>query len=121
MTIINHPTFNKLHAAILAAEAAKEAETSARVKSLALIESTYGGETVKVEWGQLQPTTRRVFTFRDGGVTAAQKEVDRIKKQLREAEKLLKGAQEAAKAAGGARARVTSETVSLRVVRGDEG
>jgi hypothetical protein len=121
MSIINHPTFNRLHAAVLATEAAKEDETSLRIESLALIQSAYGGKTVKVEWGQLQPTTKRVFTYRDGGVTAAQKEVDRIKKQLSEAEKRLKGAQEAAKAAGGARARVTSETVSLRIVRGDEG
>lgn len=121
MTIINHPTFNKLHAAILAAEAAKDTETSCRVEALALIQSDFGGKTVKVEWGQLQPTTRQTWAFRDGGVTAAQKEVDKLKVQLKQAEKILKGMQDAAKAAGGARAKVESETVSLRIVRGDEG
>jgi uncharacterized protein HemY len=121
MTIVQHPTFNRLRAAILATEAAKEAESEARAETLALIVRDYGSQTVKVEWGQIQVPIKRDYTFRDGGVTAAQKEVDRLKKQLREAEKILKGAQEAAKAAGGARARIVRETPGLRIVRGDEG
>jgi hypothetical protein len=116
----NHVVFNRLHAAILATEAAKETETHARIEALALIVSDFNSQTVKVEWGQLQPTRKQSWEFRSSAVTTAQKEVDRIKRELKAAEKVLKGAQEAAKAAGGAKAKMVDETLSLRIVRGKE-
>jgi hypothetical protein len=119
-TAINHVVFNRLHAAILAAEAAKETETHARVEALALIVSDFNSQTVKVDWGQLQPTRKQLWVFRSSAVTSAQREVDRLKKELKAAEKILKGAQDAAKAAGGAKARMIDETLSLRIVRGEE-
>ena len=74
--------------------------------------------TLKVEWGQIQRVTKTEWTFRDRGVTEQLKVVDAAKKALSAANKLLKGLQDAAKAAG--KAKLVSESVSLRIVRGDK-
>jgi hypothetical protein len=75
--------------------------------------------TLKVEWGQIQRVTKTEWEFRDRGVTEQNKVVATAKKALAAANKLLKGLEEAAKAAG--KAKVLSETTTLRVVRGDKG
>jgi hypothetical protein len=75
--------------------------------------------TLKVEWGQVQRVTKTVWDFRDRGVTEQNKVVATAKKALAAANKLLKGLEDAAKAAG--KAKVVSETTSLRIVRGDKG
>ena len=72
--------------------------------------------TLKVEWGQIQRVTKTEWDYRDRGVTSQNKAVEVANKALAAAKKLLKGMEEAAKAAG--KAKVVSETVSLRVVRG---
>jgi hypothetical protein len=53
-------------------------------------------------------------------VTAAKAAVAKLEAQLKEAKAVLKGAENAAKAAGGARAKVTKTAHSIRVVRGDD-
>jgi len=73
---------------------------------------------LKVSWGQIQIVTKRVWKFRDGGVTARSQEVAKLKTALAVAQKSLQGAEEAAKVAG--KAKIESETVSLRVVRGEQ-
>ena len=75
--------------------------------------------TLKVEWGQIQRVTKTEWEFRDRGVTEQNKVVATAKKALAAANKLLKGLEDAAKAAG--KAKVVSETTTLRVVRGDKG
>jgi hypothetical protein len=72
--------------------------------------------TLKVEWGQIQRVTKTEWDYRDRGVTFQNKAVEVANKALAAAKKLLKGMEEAAKAAG--KAKIISETVSLRVVRG---
>jgi len=75
--------------------------------------------TLKVEWGQIQRVTKTEWEYRDRGVTEQNKVVATAKKALTAANKLLKGLEDAAKAAG--KAKVLSETTTLRVVRGDKG
>ena len=75
--------------------------------------------TLRVEWGQIQRVTKTEWEYRDRGVTEQSKVAEVAKKALAAANKLLKGMQEAAKAAG--KAKVVSETTSLRIVRGDKG
>jgi hypothetical protein len=72
--------------------------------------------TLRLEWGQIQRVTKTEWDYRDRGVTFQNKAVEVANKALAAAKKLLKGMEEAAKAAG--KAKVVSETVSLRVVRG---
>jgi hypothetical protein len=72
--------------------------------------------TLRLEWGQIQQVTRTEYEYRDRGVTAQNKAVEVANKALAAAKKLLTGMENAAKAAG--KAKVVSETVSLRVVRG---
>jgi hypothetical protein len=72
--------------------------------------------TLRLEWGQIQRVTKTEWDYRDRGVTSQNKAVEVANKALAAAKKLLKGMEEAAKAAG--KAKVVSETVSLRVVRG---
>ena len=93
-------------------EEALKAELSELIATLP--ESTY-----RVEWAQLQNVTKREWAYRDSAVTAAQKEVEKAEDRLAYVKKLLKGAQDAAKAAK--KAKVSKETVSLRVVRGKAG
>jgi hypothetical protein len=72
--------------------------------------------TLRLEWGQVQRVTKTEWEYRDRGVTEQNKVVEVANKALAAAKKLLKGMEEAAKAAG--KAKVVSETVSLRIVRG---
>ncbi len=72
--------------------------------------------TLRLEWGQIQRVTKTEWEYRDRGVTEQNKVVEVANKALAAAKKLLKGMEEAAKAAG--KAKVVSETVSLRIVRG---
>ena len=72
--------------------------------------------TLRLEWGQIQRVTKTERDYRDRGVTSQNKAVEVANKALAAAKKLLKGMEDAAKAAG--KAKVVSETVSLRVVRG---
>lgn len=95
-------------------EEALKAELSELIAALPDSPTTY-----KVEWAQLQNVTKREWAYRDSAVTAAQKEVDKAEERLAYVRKLLKGAQDAAKAAK--KAKVSKETVSLRVVRGKAG
>lgn len=95
-------------------EEALKAELSELIAALPDSPTTY-----KVEWAQLQNVTKREWAYRDSAVTAAQKEVEKAEDRLAYVKKLLKGAQDAAKAAK--KAKVSKETVSLRVVRGKAG
>jgi hypothetical protein len=72
--------------------------------------------TVKTEWGQIQRVTKVEWEYRDRGVTEQNKVVDGHKKTLSAAQKLLKGLEEAAKAAG--KAKRVGETTTLRIVSG---
>jgi len=72
--------------------------------------------TVKTEWGQIQRVTKVEWEYRDRGVTEQNKVVDNHKKTLSAAQKLLKGLEEAAKAAG--KAKRVGETTTLRIVSG---
>ncbi len=72
--------------------------------------------SVKTEWGQIQRVTKVEWEYRDRGVTEQNKVVDGHKKTLTAAQKLLKGLEEAAKAAG--KAKRVGETTTLRVVSG---
>ena len=95
-------------------EEALKAELSELIAALPDSPTTY-----KVEWAQLQNVTKREWAYRDSAVTAASKEVEKAEERLAYVKKLLKGAQDAAKAAK--KAKVSKETVSLRVVRGKAG
>jgi hypothetical protein len=72
--------------------------------------------TLKTEWGQIQRVTKVEWEYRDRGVTEQNKVVDGHKKTLTAAQKLLKGLEDAAKAAG--KAKRVGETTTLRVVSG---
>jgi hypothetical protein len=72
--------------------------------------------SVKTEWGQIQRVTKVEWEYRDRGVTEQNKVVEGHKKDLTAAQKLLKGLQDAAKAAG--KAKKVGETTTLRVVGG---
>lgn len=96
-----------------------EAKVAATKKNLlqALMANPSLPRPYKTEWGQIQLVNKLVWAFRDGAVTAHKKAVDKLRTELDVANKLLKGAEEAAKVAG--KASVQSDTWSLRVVRGD--
>jgi hypothetical protein len=72
--------------------------------------------TLKTEWGQIQRVTKVEWEYRDRGVTEQTKVVEGHKKTLTAAQKLLKGLEEAAKAAG--KAKRVGEVTTLRVVGG---
>jgi len=98
----------------------KKVEEALKAELSELIAALPGSiTTYKVEWAQLQNVTKREWSYRDSAVTAAQKEVEKAEDRLAYVKKLLRGAQDAAKAAK--KAKVSKETVSLRVVRGKAG
>jgi hypothetical protein len=106
----------------LDAQAEQDASVTAAKKHLLDLMVAEGPDfpnTLKVEWGQIQRVTKTEWTYRDRGVTEQLKVVEGAKKALSAANKLLKGLQDAAKAAG--KAKLVSETTSLRIVRGDKG
>jgi hypothetical protein len=72
--------------------------------------------TLKTEWGQIQRVTKVEWEYRDRGVTEQTKVVEGYKKTLSAAQKLLKGLEDAAKAAG--KAKKVGEVTTLRVVSG---
>jgi hypothetical protein len=72
--------------------------------------------TLKTEWGQIQQVTKVEWEYRDRGVTEQTKVVEGHKNTLTAAQKLLKGLEEAAKAAG--KAKRVGEVTTLRVVGG---
>jgi hypothetical protein len=115
----NPSLFRRLYAAIIASQEAATAEKAVKAEVLQYMETEHPA-TIKTDWGQIQFVTSETFAYRDGGVTAAKAAVAKLETQLKEAKAVLKGAQEAAKAAGGARAKVTKTTHSIRVVRGDD-
>ncbi|MGA1753612.1 MAG: hypothetical protein ACO395_09705, partial [Pontimonas sp.] len=108
----------------IALDAQAEADTAVanakqHLLDLMIAEGPEFPNTLKVEWGQVQRVTKTEWEFRDRGVTEQNKVVATAKKALAAANKLLKGLEDAAKAAG--KAKVVGETTSLRVVRGDKG
>lgn len=74
--------------------------------------------TLKTEWGQIQRVTKVEWEYRDRGVTEQTRVVEGHKKTLTASQKLLKGLEEAAKAAG--KAKRVGETTTLRVVSGSK-
>lgn len=118
-TTPNPALFRRLYAAIIASQEAATAEKAVKAEVLAFMEAEHP-RTIKLEWGQVQFVTSETFTFRDGGVSAAKAAVDKLETQLKEAKAVFKGAVNAAKAAGGARARLTDTAHSIRVVRGKD-
>jgi hypothetical protein len=94
------------------------AEAKANLINLMTLAGSECPNTLKVEWGQIQRVTKVEWEFRDRGVTEQIKVVAGHKKTLSAAQKLLKGLEDAAKAAG--KAKRVSETTTLRVVRGSK-
>lgn len=91
-------------------------EAKAQLLSLMVAAGESCPNTVKVEWGQVQRVTKVEWEYRDRGVTEQTKVVEGHKKTLSAAQKLLKGLQDAARAAG--KAKRVGETTTLRVVSG---
>ena len=119
MSVPNPALFRRLYAAVIASEEATAAEKAIRAEVLQFMTAEHPA-TVKTDWGQVQFVTTETFTYRDGAVTAAKATVAKLEAQLKEAKAVLKGAENAAKAAGGARARITATAHSIKVVRGDD-
>ena len=92
------------------------AEAKANLLSLMTSAGDECPNTLKVEWGQIQRVTKVEWEYRDRGVTEQNKIVAGHKKTLSAAQKLLKGLEDAAKAAG--KAKKVAETTTLRVVKG---
>lgn len=115
----NPGLFRRLYAAIIASQEATAAEKAVKAEVLAFMEAEHPS-TVKLEWGQVQFVKTEEIAFRDGAVTQAKAKVTKLETQLKEAKAVLKGAENAAKAAGGARARVIDKSYSIRVMRGDD-
>lgn len=93
------------------------AEAKASLLSLMILSGPDCPNTLKVKWGQIQRVTKVEWVFRDRGVTEQTKVVAGHKKTLSAAQKLLKGLEDAAKAAG--KAKRVAETTTLRVIKGE--
>lgn len=91
-------------------------ETKERLLGLMIAAGEECPNSVKTEWGQIQRVTKVEWEYRDRGVTEQNKVVEGHKKTLTAAQKLLKGLQDAARAAG--KAKQVGETTTLRVVGG---
>jgi hypothetical protein len=91
-------------------------EAKAQLLNLMVAAGDTVPNTLKTEWGQVQRVTKVEWEYRDRGVTEQNKVVEGHKKSLTAAQKLLKGLEEAAKAAG--KAKRVGETTTLRVVSG---
>lgn len=100
---------------LLAEQQAVVAEAKARVMELM---TDAGVKTAKVAGAQIQVVETPVWEYRDRHVTSARADVERVERDLKEVKAVLKGAESAAKAVGGARARVTATKVAVRVVGG---
>lgn len=108
--------FDDLQAAIAAAEEAKAREALARQAVVDFLTES-GEKGAKLPWANLSVVSTPVWEYRDGGVTSAKAEVAKIETALKAAKSLLKGAEGAAKAAGGAKARITDTVTTLRIVK----
>ena len=96
----------------------EQQERVARAKeSILALMTEQGVKTVKIPSAQIQVVATDVWEYRDRGVTEARKTVEAKERELKAVKAVLKGAEGAAKAAGGARARVTETRRSVRVVR----
>jgi len=111
---------DKLRVELERLEIQQESVAEAKANLLALM--TLAGpdcpNTLKAEWGQIQRVTKVEWEFRDRGVTEQTKVVAGHKKTLTAAQKLLKGLEDAAKAAG--KAKRVAETTTLRVIKGSK-
>lgn len=108
--------FEELQAAISAAEEAKQREALARQAVVDFLTES-GERGAKLPWANLSVVSTPIWEYRDGGVTAAKAEVAKAETTLKQAKALLKGAENAAKAAGGSKAKVTDTLTTLRVVK----
>ena len=97
---------------------AEQQERVARAKERILALMTDAGvKTAKVAGAQVQVVATDVWEYRDRGVTSAKADVEKAEKAVKAAKAVLKGAEGAAKASGGARARVVETKVVVRVLR----
>lgn len=108
--------FAELRSAIAAAEEAKAREAAAREAVIRFLTES-GEKGAKLPWANVSIVSTPVWEYRDGGVTASKEAVVKAETALKQAKALLKGAQDAAKAAGGAKARITDTTTTLRIVK----
>ena len=108
--------FDDLQAAIAASEEAKAREALARQAVVDFLTES-GEKGAKLAWANVSIVSTPVWEYRDGGVTAAKAEVAKVETTLKAAKALLKGAENAAKAAGGSKAKVTDTLTTLRVVK----
>ena len=96
----------------------EQQERVARAKeSILALMTEQGVKTVKIPSAQIQVVATDVWEYRDRGVTEARKTVEAKERELKAVKAVLKGAEGAAKAAGGARAKVVETRRSVRVVR----
>lgn len=96
----------------------EQQERVARAKERILALMTDAGvKTSRIASAQVQVVATDVWEYRDRGVTDARKVVEAKEREVKAAKAVLKGAESAAKASGGARARVTATKVAVRVVR----
>lgn len=108
--------FEELRLAILASEEAKAREALARQAVIDFMTES-GHKSTKLSWACVSVVTTPHWEYRDGGVTAAKADVAKAETALKQAKALLKGAQDSAKAAGGAKARITDTATTLRIVK----
>lgn len=108
--------FDDLKAAITAAEEAKAHEAQARQAVVDFL-SESGEKSAKLAWANVSIVSTPIWEYRDGGVTTAKADVAKAETALKQAKALLKGAENAAKAAGGAKAKVTDTVTTLRIVK----
>jgi hypothetical protein len=108
--------FNELRSAIAAAEEAKAREAAARDAVLRFLTES-GEKGSKLPWANISVVNTPVWEYRDGGVTSAKADVAKAETTLKQAKALLKGAQDAAKAAGGSKARIIDTATTLRIVK----
>ena len=114
--IMTSEVFAELRSAIAAAEEAKKREAAARDAVIRFLNES-GEKGAKLPWANVSVVSTPVWEYRDGGVTSAKADVAKAETALKQAKALLKGAQDAAKAAGGSKARVTDTVTTLRVVK----
>ena len=113
---MNINVFDELQAAITASEEAKQREALAREAVIRFLAET-GEKGAKLPWANVSIVSTPVWEYRDGGVTASKEAVVKAETALKAAKALLKGAENAAKAAGGSKAKVTETLTTLRVVK----
>lgn len=101
---------------IVAEEAEAKYNATKDTLLAAMLAKTDSPETIRTDWGQIQPVRSVEWIYRCAAVTAQDKIVAKAEKALKEAKALLKGALAAAKAAN--KAKEGKVSWSLRVVKG---